>query len=162
MDDIYTKSPRSAPTPSPSTPPASSSPATRPATRRTSTACSATARCIPWAASAAATSGTWKTASRTAPTACCPTVGAATATSSPSTRNSWSWPRKTDKKRDGSRRLFFIIIPAAARGRPCRRYSRPDSQWARPSARWSGLYAPSPVSHLPCQPASALWCRPKT
>ena len=76
-------------------------------TRRTLTACSATARCTPWAASAAATSGTWKTASRTAPTACCPTVGAATATSSPSTRNSWSWPRKTDKKRDGSRRLFF-------------------------------------------------------
>lgn len=57
---------------------------------------------------------------------------------------------------------FFIIIPAAARGRPCRRNSRPDSQWAHPSARWSGLYAPSPVSHLPCQPASALWCRPKT
>ena len=57
---------------------------------------------------------------------------------------------------------FLLIITAAARGRPCRRYSRPDSQWARPSARWSGLYAPSPVSHLPCQPASALWCRPKT
>lgn len=48
-----------------------------------------------------------ETASRTAPTACCPTAAAATATSSPSTRNSWSWPRKTDKKRDGSRRLFI-------------------------------------------------------
>ena len=57
-----TRSPASAANPSCSTGSASSSPATPPTIRRISTACSATARCTPWAAGAAAISSGWKTA----------------------------------------------------------------------------------------------------
>ena len=74
------------------------SPAMRQRTRKTSTACSATAHYMHWAAGAAEILNTQKKGSRTAVTARFPIRERTMATLPENTRKSWSLQRKTENK----------------------------------------------------------------
>ena len=75
------------------------SPATPAQSRRASADCSAIARCMRWAKTAAAISPTPQTASRTAPPVSCPTAGKITEKFWRSCPKFWSWPEKRRKTR---------------------------------------------------------------